>query len=499
MKTSTVRNIEQVVKQRDKLLTIRADDTVAQAAVEMAENQVGCLIVLDAQDKFAGIVTERDILAKVTTKSLAPDKLHVRDIMTTDVVSCIMDTPVTKIEQLMAEHKIRHIPIIEDGVPLGMVSSRDIVAHQLSHNQAMKNAAEQLAMLPAGLKSLDFEDVVALAINEVPKSFNADHAALCIAQKDCQPVIYRKGNPPVKETLLNTEKIGQLLQNRRIVFGKASSAICSEVCGQCQIKGDRPSGLVIPLGICDQLNAAAEAGSRSHGFLCMCWLNPDSIGSQESLLYKASLLRDVLTVNLTNAKLFQHYQEARRVSETDPLTGLGTRRVLEDVLKAECARAAHYNRNFCVAIVDVDHFKEINDTAGHAAGDNTLKHLANIMRNNLRMTDAIITRYGGDEFVILMLETRLTGAKVILERLRRYVNTITLPKVKSFTITRAKSFTIAKVSAVTISCGLAEWDKGPPPDTAETILKRADEALYEAKNSGRNRVAVASCHVVLQK
>lgn len=178
MKTSTVRNIEQVVKQPDKLLTIRADDTVAQAAVEMTENQVGCLIVLDEQDKFAGIVTERDILSKVITKSLAPDKLHVRDIMTTDVVSCIMDTPVAKIEQLMAEHKIRHIPIIEDGVPLGMVSSRDLVAHQLINNQAMKNAAEQLAMLPAGLKSLDFEDVVALAINEVPKSFNADHAAL---------------------------------------------------------------------------------------------------------------------------------------------------------------------------------------------------------------------------------------------------------------------------------------------------------------------------------
>src|SRR4030042_2386705 len=160
----------------------------------MSANQVGCLIVLDAQNKFAGVVTERDMLAKVIAKSLSPDKLSVRDIMTTDVISCIMDTPIAKIEQLMAEHKIRHIPIVEDDLPIDMVSSRDLIAYQLSSNRDMKNAAEELAMLPTALKSLDFEDVVALAINEVPKSFNADCAALCFTQKDSSPsVIYRKG------------------------------------------------------------------------------------------------------------------------------------------------------------------------------------------------------------------------------------------------------------------------------------------------------------------
>jgi len=98
--------------------------------------------------------------------------------------------------------------------------------------------------------------------------------------------------------------------------------------------------------------------------------------------------------------------------------------------------------------------------------------LAKTMQHNIRTTDIIIARYGGDEFVLLMLETKLSGAKVLLERLRRHVKTISLPKVK----------------LVTISCGLTEWNEGPPPDTAETILKRADDALYEAKHSGRNRV-----------
>jgi diguanylate cyclase (GGDEF)-like protein len=464
-----VENIEQVIRQPHKLLTIKENDTVAQAAQKMSDNQVGCLVVLDAQNKFAGVVTERDMLAKVMTKFLSPDGLSVRDIMTADVISCTTDTSVAKVEQLMAEHKIRHIPIVDDGIPIGMVSSRDIIAHQLDSNEAMKNAAEQLAMLSTGLKSLDFEDVVALAINEVPKSLNADHAILCFAQKDSSPaIIYRKGYPTTKENLPGAEKIEQLLRNKQIFFGE----ICNEICDRCRPSTGQPSGLVIPLSICEQTNIALDSSATPHGFLCMCWLNPDSAGPKDLLLYKASLLRDVLSVNLTNAKLYQNYQKARHDSETDPLTGLGTRRVLEQVLKAECARAARYNHCFSVAIVDVDNFKKVNDTAGHAAGDNTLKLLAKTMKENIRTTDIIIARYGGDEFVLLMPETKLSGAKVLLERLRRHVKTISLPKVKS----------------ITISCGLSEWNKGPPPDTSETILKRADDALYEAKRTGRNRV-----------
>lgn len=475
MKIPTVKNIEQAVEHLS-LLTVKESDTVAQAAKKMADNQVGCLIVLDAQDKFAGIVTERDMLAKVMTKSLSPDGMPVKDIMTTDVISCTMDTPAIKVEQIMAEHKIRHVPIIENGVPVGMVSGRDIIAYQLSTNEEMRSAAEQLAMLPTGLKSLEFEDVVALAINDAPRSFNADRAVLCFVQKDSpSPVIYRRGFPPTREKLLSQEKIRQIALDRRIVYGDPCGEICKEVCNQCNDAGCKPTSLIIPISICDQSNGNADGGETAYGFLCMCWRNAESIGSEELLLYKASLLRDVLNVNLTNAKLFQNYEEARRDSETDLLTGLGTRRVLEKVLKAECARAARYDCCFSIAIVDVDNFKQINDTAGHAAGDNVLKLLAKTMRNNVRTTDVVIARYGGDEFVLLMLETKLSGAKVLLERLRRYVKTISLPNVKS----------------VTISCGLAEWSEGPPPDTAETLLKRADEALYEAKHSGRNRVVTA--------
>ena len=95
-----------------------------------------------------------------------------------------MDTTITKIEQLMAEYNIRHIPIVEDGLPIGMVSSRDVIAYQLRSNKAMKSAAEQLAMLSARLKGSDFNDVLKLVIDEVPKNFEADRSILYFTRSE---------------------------------------------------------------------------------------------------------------------------------------------------------------------------------------------------------------------------------------------------------------------------------------------------------------------------
>lgn len=464
----TVKDIEQVVKQRGKLLAIGENATATEAAKKMTDNQVGCLVVFDTQDKFAGVLTERDMLAKILAMSLPPDKVLVKHIMTTEAISCSMDMTIANVEQLMAEYKIRHVPIVEDGVPIGMVSSRDVIAYQLRSNKAMKGAAEQLAMLPTGLKSLDFDDVIALAINEVPKSFGTDRAVLYFAQEGpSAPVIYRKGCPLSQEKLLDPEKIKRLSESGQILSGEN----CNEVCDDCKTPDGRTSRLIIPLSIQEQFNDRDGSTISRCGFLCMCRLHPSSIGPKELRLYKASLLQEVLNANLTSAKLYQNYQKARRDSEIDPLTGVGTRRVLDHFLKVEYSRALRYNHSFSIAIVDVDNFKEINDTAGHAAGDRMLRKVAKIMRNSVRMTDIIIARYGGDEFVLLMPETKLNKATVLLERLRRQVKTISIPKVRS----------------ATISCGVAEWS-GSDAETAENILQRADTALYEAKRAGRNRV-----------
>ncbi len=119
----------------------------------------------------------------------------------------------------------------------------------------------------------------------------------------------------------------------------------------------------------------------------------------------------------------------------------------------------------------MDNFKEINDAAGHSAGDKALRKVAKVMIDNVRLTDVVIIRYGGDEFVLLMPETGLNEAAVLLERLRRQIRHISIPKVPT----------------ITISCGVAEWS-GQSHEDAQSVLDRADGALYQAKNAGRNMI-----------
>jgi len=459
-----VKEIEHIVKQPDKLFTINENSSIAEAARLMKEHHIGCLLVFDTQDKFIGVLSERDVIAKVLAASPTAKSVIVGDLMTRNVISCTMDTPITKVEQIMAEHKIRHVPIVEKGVPVGIISSRDTISYHLESNKEMRAAAEQLALLSTGLKSLDFNDVIELTVNEAPKNFEAERAILCLSQKGSSaPTIYRNGCPLSAEDLPGPETMKQLCEKKQIIYDKT--------CNECEIPGGSAPRLVIPLIIQGQHEGADRTIENRYAFLCMCRFNPKSSESTEARIYKATLLQEALSANLTNARLYQSYQKARRDSEIDPLTGAGTRRVLEQVLNTEYARAMRYNRSFSVAIVDIDHFKHINDTAGHAAGDKALAKLAKIMHDSVRTTDIIIVRFGGDEFVLIMPETKLTGAKVLLERLRRQVKTISIPKVTS----------------VTISCGAAEWS-GSDDDTPETILQRADEALYKAKRSGRNRV-----------
>ncbi|MHC4070049.1 MAG: diguanylate cyclase [Planctomycetota bacterium] len=464
----TVKDIQQAVKHPNKLLTIKENATVAKAAKKMRDHHIGCLVVFDTDGKFTGVLTERDILAKVTTKSIAPNNSLVSQVMTPTPISCTMDTTIENLEQLMAEHNIRHLPIVENDTPVGMISSRDIIAYRLCSNKQMKASAEQLALLSTELKSLNLREVISLAINEVPNSFQADRAVLCFPQKaSTDLVIHRNGCPISRRDLLEPAKMRQLAENRHVG--------CADVYDQCKKAASKPPRLTIPLNLYDESENTGGNVCRV-GFLCMCCFKPSAVDSQKLLLYKASLLQEILSVNLSNAKLYYDYQRARHDSEIDPLTGVGTRRVLDKVLTVELTRAIRYNNPFSIAIVDLDNFKEINDTAGHAAGDSTLQQLAEMMIRNIRTTDTIITRYGGDEFVLLMPETTLDCAKMLMERLRHQVKNISIPN----------------IPAVTISCGLAEWNPTDSlSDDAETVLKRADDALYKAKHAGRNRIVAS--------
>lgn len=170
-------------------------------------------------------------------------------------------------------------------------------------------------------------------------------------------------------------------------------------------------------------------------------------------------------------------QQLELLANRDGLTGLTNRRHFMLLAEQELARAQRYRRPLTVGMADLDHFKRLNDTYGHAAGDAVLKAFAALVGETLRQSD-LSCRYGGEEFAFLFPEVAIDEATRLAERLReRFAEVeIRIPD--------------GRLVRVTFSMGLADATILP----LEGALKRADEALYEAKRSGRNRIAVAGSH-----
>lgn len=162
---------------------------------------------------------------------------------------------------------------------------------------------------------------------------------------------------------------------------------------------------------------------------------------------------------------------------TDELTGLFNRRRFVDVLKREWATAHRYKNPLTCLMVDVDHFKRVNDTHGHAFGDVVLRDLARSLSGNLREVD-VPARYGGEEFSILLPHTPLSNARLVATRIIERVRQLRLDAPDG------------AVVPVTVSIGAASNEDGSIT-TAEALVDRADQALYRAKIQGRNRLVVA--------
>jgi diguanylate cyclase (GGDEF)-like protein len=192
----------------------------------------------------------------------------------------------------------------------------------------------------------------------------------------------------------------------------------------------------------------------------------------------------VLSIHITRDRIvreairkdIQHALERRTKTlllqaTIDPLTGLHNRLSLNDALAMEIDRSIRHESSFSIIMFDVDHFKRVNDTHGHLAGDSVLVRLSLLAQNALRSSD-LLARWGGEEFVVLLRDHRAEVASNVAQKLRA-------------------TFALADfgcIGQVTCSFGVAEFEPG---DSAETLVGRADAAMYQAKHGGRNRVAIA--------
>ena len=233
------------------------------------------------------------------------------------------------------------------------------------------------------------------------------------------------------------------------------------------MREQRTVGKTLPSGVFQQV-VPLLAGGRALGALELGLAAP--IGVDDVRIVE--LLAAAAAVALQNAHL---YQATQRLATTDPLTGLSNYRHFHEMLGLEVQRARRMRYAVGMLFMDLDHFKLVNDRHGHPAGDRALQQVAELMRTRLRRTD-VIARMGGEEFAVILPGDGLSEVMIVAEKLRTAVEA--LPAVTGGMAHEATPLTLS-VGATSL---------GPDELDAEVLIGCADQALYEAKRSGRNQV-----------
>lgn len=173
-----------------------------------------------------------------------------------------------------------------------------------------------------------------------------------------------------------------------------------------------------------------------------------------------------------NQALSRREKALEKIAHSDPLTDLPNRRAMQDRLPVELERVRRYGRPLCLAITDIDHFKDVNDAYGHETGDAALVQVARTLKERSRQAD-FVGRWGGEEFILLLPETSLDAAVAILDRLRCDIGALDIPPLSR---------------PLTVSVGVTQAAGTDEPDK---LFRRADQALYAAKQAGRDRVVAS--------
>ena len=176
-------------------------------------------------------------------------------------------------------------------------------------------------------------------------------------------------------------------------------------------------------------------------------------------------------LNNTRSKLEAKTRELELLSETDSLTQTYNRVKLDQVFNVELSRAERYGYPLSIIMIDIDYFKNVNDSHGHIVGDQVLTKFASLIQGDLRSND-ILGRWGGEEFLIICPSTNLSKAEMVSEKLRQII----------------ENSNFSPIETMTASFGVTEWVR---KDTQETLISRADYAMYISKKHGRNKVSLS--------
>jgi diguanylate cyclase (GGDEF)-like protein/PAS domain S-box-containing protein len=273
---------------------------------------------------------------------------------------------------------------------------------------------------------------------------------------------------PKGQELVSSAVVGAQVNQIHLPFtGRPSGAATAFSSGQPYFIADLTGHEGVAQGVREDLNVVSALwqpvvrNGVPIGVLTLAW-EERVADPGERVRSLMGLLAAEAAVAIERADLLARLET---VARTDDLTGLANRRAWEEHLPRELSRAHRDGRPLCVAMLDLDHFKEYNDERGHQAGDRLLKQVSGAWREMLRPSD-MLARYGGEEFSLVLPNCPIEKGMEVVERLREYM-----------------------VAGQTCSAGIAAWDGDEPP---EALVRRADTALYQAKAAGRDRSIAAS-------
>ena len=353
------------------------------------------------------------------------------------------------------------------GTLVVFVAAAALAVRQLANTQdALQRQLDRLVAVNrvgrATSSSVVMDEVVEHVYRECRRVFGFDAFYLVLYdakrhELDFRLVHNRDGRQPRKQRRAGEGALGWMVENARPILIEDWDRSDSEIKRISIIVGEAPKSTIgVPLVF----------RARVLGVISLQSFTPNTFGQADLDLLQT--IADQVAVALANAHLFEAIE---RQSLEDPLTGLANRRQLDTRFAEELARAQRFAHPLSVALLDLDHFKQINDGCGHAVGDEVLRTVALLLRRECRAID-VVSRFGGEEFAILLPETGLEGARTVCEKVRSAI----------------ERFAWAKLHvqlSVTVSLGVFELAGGMD---ASSALERADQLLYSAKQAGRNRV-----------
>ena len=331
--------------------------------------------------------------------------------------------------------------------------------------QLERRRAEQLEAINAVARQttavLDLDELLTVVCRLILEWFRVvDHVAVLLSETDCMRVRAYEGrltpNMPMGAQLAP----GAGLAARALALGKSIiENDVSKVEGYISGFAETRAEICVPLIFFGEKLGTLALDSATQGVF-----EPEDVQPLESVA-------DICAAAIQNAN---HFERIRQLAYVDGLTGIHNRRFFEMRILEELERASRFGGRMSVIMMDIDHFKRLNDEFGHLLGDEVLRAVSTILKHQLRKMD-MVCRYGGEEFAVVVPETSGENALTVAEKLRRQVEAYNFPGVPR---------------PVTISCGVADYPVHG--NTRDEVVAAADAALYVAKLSGRNRVVAAS-------